>query len=295
MINDITAVRIANSVQMDSSFAGIFLFVEGSRDVVLFRKFINRSTCQLYTCNGKFNIIGAIEILNERNFERALGIIDKDFDNILNITYVIANLISTDFHDIEISIIESNALMHVIETHCDGEKLGKLEAQNGPIKTVLYSLAKDIGYLKLANKIHNLGLVFKPEQVDGRHLNYSNFIDTLTLTFKGDPLLVETVFNYSINKSPNCSSTKIIAEKLIEVKAMADFDEKHLCNGHDITFIIQLALKKKLGSTSSAELSQKRIELDLSFAYDSTYFVSTNLYHEMRKWQDQKKVKILEV
>jgi hypothetical protein len=293
MINDITAIRIANSVQMDSGFAGIFLFVEGSRDVVLFKKFIDRYKCQIQVANGKFNIIGAIEILNSRKFQRGLGIIDKDFDEILNITYTISNLISTDFHDIEISIIESDALLHVVETHCDGAKLKKLELENGPIKTVLYSLAKYIGYLKLANKIYNLGLVFKPENVDGRPLNYSNFIDALTLTFKGDHLLVETVFNYSINRTQNCSAKETIIEKLKLVQELVDLDEKHLCNGHDITFIIQLALKKKLGSTRSIELSQKRIELDLSFAYDSTYFISTNLYQEIKKWEDRKKVKIL--
>ena len=114
----------------------------------------------------------------KENLGELLGIVDNDFNLILNEELIIDNILFSDFHDIEISIIESPAFDCIVETHCDKEKVKKLEIElKKKLKDILYELALEIGYLKLANKLFDLGLSFKPETPDGKPLSYSDFVD----------------------------------------------------------------------------------------------------------------------
>jgi hypothetical protein len=286
MIQDINAARIANSLQMDKSFNGCYFIVEGPKDEIFFRKFIDDQSCQISIAHGKSNVFGSIAILNERGFKSALGIIDKDFMAILDEKVEMSNIVSSDFHDLEISIIESPAFDFVITTHCDEGKLKALEESNKKkLKEILYQLSESIGYLRLANKQFELGLSFKPEKVDGKSLTFSDFIDINSLKLISEEKLITTVFNYSLNRITKPKPKELIIQKYHEAKNLKVSDLRHLCNGHDITFIIQLALKRKIGNMNTNECSQRRLELDLIFAYDSSYFVTTTLYSEIKKWE----------
>ncbi len=130
-----------------------------------------------------------------------------------------------------------------------------------------------------------MGLSFKPETPDGKSLSYSDFIDIKSLSFINSESLIKSIVNYSANKLKKPKPIEVIADKYNEVKNNAPYDRLQLCNGHDITFIIQLSLKRKLGNYNANEYSQKRIELDLIFAYDSQDFLTTKLYNNIKKWE----------
>jgi hypothetical protein len=295
MVDSITSYRIANAIEMDKTFSGSYLIVEGTRDEVLYGKFTNPTYCQIQIAQTRDNVIDTIAILNERSFNRALGIIDHDFDFILASVIVMDNLVYTDYHDAEISIIESSAFETVIYSSGSRKKIEAAEKElKKSLRTVFYELAEHIGYLKLANKIDSLGLSFRPRSQDSNPLTYSDFIDVKTLSFKGLAQLVTSVINYSNNRDTKPVSRKDIIDSCLRVKQNA-YPHKHLCNGHDLTFIIQLALKSKLGSKSKNELSHKSIELALIYAFDSREFETGLLFHAIKKWESAKGLKILKI
>jgi 5S rRNA maturation endonuclease (ribonuclease M5) len=293
MIKDLTPVRIANSIEMDDSFIGATIIVEGPRDSTFFSKFINQGSTQTYIAHGKTNVLDSIAILNEREYKRALGIIDRDFSEILKSKISIENVILTDYHDIEIAIIESPAFNVVLSSLGNQEKIKEIESNHkSNAKEIIFELSKDVGILKLANQLGNLGLVFKPALPAGNPLNYSDFIDFKFMKFTSVDDLLTTTINYSTNRSKP-QPKEYIKEKYTEVLKMGPYDYKHICNGHDFTFILQMALKKSFGSVSPTECSQKRIELDLIFAYDSRFFMTTTLYADIKKWEVSKSLKVL--
>lgn len=286
MINEISPERIANSLKMNSAFSGTYLLVEGQRDSNLLMKFINKSQCQIELTFGRNNLINALKILNKANFNRVLGIIDRDFDQLLAFVVNEPNLIITDFHDIEISVVKSSALDYVLDCYGSREKITILTKKTGKeIIDLLFDLAEDLAILKLANKIHNLGLVFKPFKPDGKVITYSDFIDFSKYIKLSPENLIKSIYDYSNNKGTTVAALDVITDRFNKTKLAGPYDRLHLCNGHDLTFILQLSLKKTFGSKIGTETSAKAIELNLILAFDSREFQKTILYDDIKKWE----------
>ena len=48
---------------------------------------------------------------------------------------------------------------------------------------------------KLANKIYDLGLIFKPKTLDGNQIKYKDFIDDKEFIFKGRKSMINSLLN----------------------------------------------------------------------------------------------------
>ncbi|NII26418.1 DUF4435 domain-containing protein [Pseudoflavitalea sp. X16] len=293
MIEYLSPDRIANAIVMDSSFNGASLIVEGRRDFLFFHKFISHKSCQIQIAFGKLFVIEVVKILSQRKFERGLGIIDRDFGFLLKQTFENDYLIECDYHDIEMSILDSPCFDTIVATHCSPEKMSSLFSKSSlHLKNKLLELITPLGNLKLANQLHDLGLVFKPQKPEGNALPYSDFIDTKTFTYLGHDKMVSSVFNFSVAKSSKIVSKDVIKTKLVEIESKY-YDLMHLCNGHDFTFVFQLSLKKKIGQGDSSEISPKAVEQNLILGYDSSYFIQTTLYNKIKNWETKNKLKVL--
>ena len=280
----ITADRIANAIMQDNNFKGYYLIVEGIKDTKLFQKYINHDNFKIREGFGNKNVKQALDILSERGFDRKIGIIDSDFNKILGVVEIKDGLFITDDHDIEIMIIKTKALENVLNLFCTKDKISSFEKKIGmTIRDALFNLGTEIGYLKLANRIHDLGLIFKPKVTDGNQLKYKNFIDDETLEFLGDEKMVETVINYCRNKSPNLKEASIVIESLKEQKKFKQ-DIYHLNNGHDLSNILYLILKKTLGSKNKMLVDTNSVEDSLILAFEFDDFKKTTLYKDLYKW-----------
>ncbi len=285
MIEEITPDRIANAIMMNSSFTGYYIIVEGKKDVKLYSKFIVEKKVNIEPAFGNEKVIAVLEILEKRGFERKIGIIDSDFRKILGIKKDIDGLFVTDEHDIEVMMIKTKALETIINTYCSKTSIKKYEEDIGTsIRDKIYSLGKEIGYLKLANKIYDLGLVFKPKNPDGKQINYSKFTCSRSLNFLGKDKLVDTVINYSNNKSKNIKDKRIILDKLQEIENN-DYDLLQLINGHDLTNFIYLLMKKVLKSKNRMLVDYNSVEDSLILAYELNYFRDTQLYKNVKDWE----------
>lgn len=290
MHEHITPTRIANAIMLDTTFTGNYLIVEGNSDYHFYKKFISQEHCTIKQAHGNVNVIEVVEILDSRNFEKKLAILDSDFNKLDSEINSNENIVFTDDHDIEVMIFKSPALERVLELHYSEVKFKKFQGKTGiAFRDLILNLAKPIGYLKWANKTYNLGLVFKPKKPEGKQLKYSKFIDERNLNFKGEYDLINTVVNYSNNKGTEVKSRGEIEESY-QSKLKEAVDLLQLCNGHDIANLISLALRKAIGSKN---LDYKAIECDLILSFDTSEFNQTEVFISMKKWEKKTGLTIL--
>ena len=290
----ITPERTANAIMQDTRFGGYYLIVEGKKDVKLYGKFVNEEKIRIKPAFGHEKVKEIMEMLDERGFKKRVGIIDSDFRRILNISENIEGLFITDDHDIEVMIIKTKALENVLNIYCSKDKIVAFENKTGiSIRDALFALGKEIGYLKLANKIYDLGLVFKPEKVDGNQLKYKSLACTENFNFLGTDILIETALNYSVNKSSNIKDKNTISEKLKEIRK-EELDLMQLVNGHDLSNFLYVLMKNIIKSKNKMLNDFNCIEDSLILAYEFSYFKETHLYKKIVKWSETTEIKIFQ-
>jgi hypothetical protein len=289
----ITPERTANAIMQDKSFTGHYLFVEGNKDVKLYGKFINHNNVKIKPAFGNEKVKTILSILENRGFDKKIGIIDSDFNKILDNEIDIDGLFVTDDHDIEVMIIKTRALENVIRIFCSNAQIVKFEKDNNTtIRNSLLKVGKEIGYLKLASNIHDLGLIFKPKKADGNLIKYSNFTCDKTLSYLGDDKLIDTIINYSRVKSPAMKTKPEIEEVFLKLKK-DEFDLNQLVNGHDLSNLLYILMKKVLKSRNKMLVNNNSVEDSLILSYEYDYFKETDIYSSLKEWSDSKKIEIL--
>ncbi|MCU7616972.1 DUF4435 domain-containing protein [Chryseobacterium sp. PBS4-4] len=293
MESHILVDRIANAIMMDKTFNGYHLIVEGNKDYKLYSKFFNLENLRITEAFGCEKVKMVLQILSDRNFDKKLGIIDYDFNKILNIKINTNNLFVTDDHDIEVMIIKTSALENTINIFTQKKKIEDFEKnRKKTIRECIISVGIEIGNLKLANKIYDLGLIFKPQQPDGNQIKYKDFINNNDLTFLGHDKLVDTVINYSQSKTNKLKPKKEILDKLKEV-SKKKFETEHLVNGHDLSNILYILLKKTFSSTNKMLHDFNSIEDSLILAYEFVEFKKTKLYEALNIFENFNTLDIL--
>lgn len=195
----------------------------------------------------------------------------------------IENIFITDFHDIEVMIIMTKAFDDVLRIFTIQEKVEEFEKKHSKtIREIIFELSDNIGYLKLTEKTNDFGLVFKPKHPDGNQIKYSDFISD-KLEFKGDPELIKSIVNYSRNKISKKLDEAAISKKLSETKKIK-IDSLQLSNGHDLSNIVFIFLKKTVRSTNKMLFDNNSIEDSLILAYDFEDFKKTELYKKLLEY-----------
>lgn len=287
MIEHITPDRIANAIIQDKSFVGTYILVEGNNDYTLYRKFINNDLCEVQIAFGKHNIIDVIEILNQRGYSNSIGILDSDFGNIGTKPEHSNDIFYTDTHDIETTIIRSDSFNSLVDSYCEKERHDQFIADNNgeDIRVILLKLIAPLGYLKWANQQEEWGLLFKAKNTNGAELKIEDFIPVGTMQFSGYKKMVNTVFNYSRGKVKVNIEEAIAIEHVENLSKGSEVDYYQLCNGHDLSYLFSLALRKKIANYNSKAIPAEQIEKDLVLAYDSSGFKITDLYANLKKWE----------
>lgn len=290
----ITPERTANAIMQDSSYHGYYLIVEGKKDHKLYGKFINESEVRIKSAFSKQNVENIMNILDQRAFTKRIGIIDSDFGNLLKIENSIKGLFATDDHDIEVMILKTKALENVLRIYCDSERITQFETDCGKtIRDVLFSLGKEVGYLKYANYIFKLGLIFKPSNPEGNQIRYGDLVCNKTFCYLGHENLISAIIDYTRSKNKNLADKETIKRKLAEVEKQ-DFDLSQLVNGHDLCNFLYVLIKKIFKSNSRMLNDFGAIEDSLILAYEYTSFQNTRLYKEMLDWSNVVKLQLFQ-
>ncbi|EJG07265.1 hypothetical protein Metli_1310 [Methanofollis liminatans DSM 4140] len=287
MREHITPKRICNKVRMFDAAKKSrwsYLLLEGDSDTILFNKIVEENSCEIIVAHGKSKIIESINELNgdQHYRSRVVGIVDKDFDPLVDNPKYDKNIILLDTHDIETLVITSPSFYSFVEKYVDREKLAQFERKTGMglLETLLRS-AYLIGTVRCYNERKRWALNFKD-------LVFSPFTDkkSLVLDFSGLLEIIEAVTD---------QDEDVLEYKLETIRERKDrFIEicdkftcpSIMCNGHDIVKILKIGLDEIFGSEESKKLRKgNSIERAIIEMYDPKLFCDTNVYRSVREWE----------
>jgi hypothetical protein len=259
-------IRMRRSVDKRLSFVA----VEGDSDARLFKKFINRDTCQVVPCFGKENVFAAIQILEVGRVKGLLGIVDTDFDVLEGTSKCGDNLCRTDTHDIETMIIGTQVLESILIEYGSEDRLARL---GETVRGALIRCALPIGYLRWVSLRHGLNLKFEG-------IEFHKFVDQDRMSTDVDKLLREVK-----NKSQMHSLDEIVIKNMMESLTVTHPDPWMVCNGHDLVEALSLGLRKSFGSKDPNKVKPDVIQANLRIAYSVSDFCGTLLCRCVMEWE----------
>ncbi|MFH6944480.1 hypothetical protein [Flavobacterium sp. FlaQc-50] len=292
MRNDISIDRIANSIIQRRKRYNNFILVEGSHDRLFFLKFKDENT-QIEITFGWEKLISIISRLKELGFEKVIGIVDKDLRQIIpEELKTEENVIVTDEHDINIICIEKS-FETIFQSYCSAEKVDKFKSNKkiDCLKNYTHGIIRPLSYLKVLNKRENLNLSFKGNDSSKKNIDYSKFIDKQNYEFISLDKLVETITNYSRNRTEKTILTnKAIVEKLTNLIQKESYVNPDLNCGHDFGEIICLGLKKVLGTK---EIEGELFLKETLLVYETSDFITTNIFKQIKYLENKQSTEYL--
>lgn len=268
--------RVANQIRLlRSTYSGSFLLVEGSSDKTFYERFVDKTACTLIVVSGKpsskVRVIATLNILEKSNFQGVLAIVDADFDRLGTLTHSNPNLFRTDTHDLETMLINSPALDKVVAELGAEEKIAQFQRD---IRLAILESGTSVGYLLWISQSTELNLSFDS-------ISFSKFVDEQTLMIDEMKLIREVK-----NKSQAFALQDDDLQLQLTAQKSKFYDPWQVCCGHDLVEILSLGLRKAIGSNRATDIAPNNLERYLRLAYEETYFSTTQLYLDIRTWEN---------
>jgi hypothetical protein len=199
---------------------------------------------------------------------------DADFCHLEKDCPRTVNLFLTDYHDLEIGLIFSNAFCKVLGELGSEEKLRNAAGggRTDALRKILLAATAPLGALRWLNKSKSYSLKF-----DG--INFSTFVDKSRLHVDTEAMCRAVC--------QGCRKDTLIKQAVIEVRGILGkgHDQKQLCCGHDMVEVMGIALRKFWGTQEACEVSEERLARSLRLAYKMEDFARTQLHEALRKWE----------
>ena len=279
MLDALDGISLANQVRLErAGHEGSFLLVEGSSDAKLFDRLCDQEQCSIVVCMGKENLFDAISALNESEFSGAIAIADRDYAEVLGLPIRERNVIVSDENDIEIMILSSPALDHVLREYGVADRISAvLEREGRSVRELVFRAACFVGALRLLSQMEAWNLSF--DEMKYRFVdNNSYFLDEMKT--------VRHILGRS-KRRPEIPEVEVLERA--RGKCAAAEDEKDLCCGHDCLRVLGRGLRRHFGNTNRFNNDAGCVDLGriLRLAYEFAYFRRTRVYHEVRAWEEE--------
>jgi hypothetical protein len=260
---DITYLDKLNELRLDLSHPNskgmCFVLLEGETDIRLFRKVFNLLNCKVENIpGGKPKLEMAVSELL-KTYELVIGLRDADFINLDTVLYSSINMFLTDFHDIEMSIINEDDVLSAIIFEFTNIPF----ANHSLLREQIITSIEKISLLKWLNDIEDLKIVF----------DKTGFQDLVS--FENFRIDFEQYFARLLSKSFNAKITDIntINLKITNLKALNPHPYQ-LCNGHDFIKNFAQFIREK-GKAKS--INDELISSILRIKFTKEKFYKTNL------------------
>lgn len=266
---------IANEIRLRRQlFSGAFVLTEGSTDAMVLEGLVSRETCHVLGVGGREALLYLLDILNREGLAGVVAVADVDFDRILGATNNLRNLYFTDSHDLDVMILESEALTKVLRAHGSATKIETAErGWNSSVRDRLFDLALPLGALRLLSHRESLGLTFED-------LSFTNFVSRESLTVNTERM-IDTVLNRSSRFDLDRRGVRFRLDEIIA----ENNDSRMMCVGPDMINILHLGLRHVLGSKTVNEISIEQLKIDLRLAYEAQFFRDTELFEKLSGWE----------
>lgn len=284
MIDDITLESVAAEVRLlhdDPRSKETYLFVEGETDARFFSNYIVQGNCQIRYLKGKDQVLQLVSLLEKDGVTGFLAIVDADFCHVENNKPSSANICFTDFHDLEIMMITSPALDKILRENLPSSKLKVVDGFPKGIRYSALNAAFHIGRIRWASHKYHLNISF---YANAEKTEYLAWDVAITIDKKGisvDNLKLMDVV------CPSVSLRQKVRDRLSTDTHIKSCDMRQFCNGHDVSYVIFVLLKTYGRAKDVEHLEIKDVEKALRLAYETKYFMETDLYRQIVDWQQE--------
>ena len=251
------------------------LIVEGDTDMKFYNSFVcdekyllKPDTLVDINDGKKEKVIEAIKKANEEGMKGIVGIVDADFDNLINVPFV-ENLYRTDTHDLESMLLKSErSLKKVLNIyHRVDHLIPDTDISN--IQNILLETSKYIGHALWCSNECKWMINFKDFPIN-------NFIDEkCNLDFK------KTCEHLKMKSEDDTLSMKTI-ELEVDQKVSEKWDLWQVCRGKEMLRVLAEYIKHNIRRGTHGH---DRLRMDFSLAFGNEDFMDTQLYESMRKWE----------
>jgi hypothetical protein len=193
-----------------------------------------------------------------------IGICDADFNHLENKSPSIGNLFFTDYHDIEMTMLSFDDVLTNVLTEYE------LQNDMRDIRKKALDIARFIGYIRWFNETNRMNLDFDRFRPH-------------TFIMSGDSnfYLNKDKYLLALNKRSKDKSRDVTHDDI------NNFEKNHytndifnLCNGHDVTNVIALMIKK-IEKTITDDIFCAGLRQSFNFGH----FRKTRLYADIFEWQ----------
>jgi len=272
----LTPDDICNQIMMNRSlFKGMIVIAEGNTDQRLYGKFMDPKEARIIPAHSKSNVISVVNRMSARRDGKLLGIIDRDLDDLKG-RLQSAPLFYTDFRDLEMMILNSDALSDVLAEYGDTDRIERFVHQNGRVLDAIVASAYPLGLLMYVSHLRGYNLNFK-------NLDFRDFIDRRTLRMD-----VMRMVQSVIENTLGCELNRKNVHRDLMNQEPNHPDKMMIARGHDAVNILLIGLKESFGGYNSFNLNANGLGGALRIAYSADNFKSTSLYKETLKWSENR-------
>ena len=205
----------------------IFLVVEGPSDARMLNQQIDDSDCTTIPGYGKRSVLAAFERMSSLEQHDCLGLIDRDFgdmlyDNESDVRSIPTNVFITDLYDLESDLLLRVGLLdaYINAAKRNEDLSGLLRANRGqPLTEIVLRNTAIVGLLRWCSIAH------------GFNLRLSDFPMNAIIKWPAQLALSE-VIDIAIHRSKR---DDVVRDKLLSViPSDLPIDEQRICSGHDV-------------------------------------------------------------
>ena len=259
-----------NAERMDSSFNGMYIYVEDDSDVAIWKKYLVKKNTRIRAVYGWENVVA---IARDKNGTNKIGIIDKDFRNFTGTEPAEDNIFVTDEHDIEMMMFLSPVFSNVLQA------LKVKDEDAVHFRDNILNITDDIGKIKLLSEINGWGIVFKKSK--GGDFVYPDYKEIFGKNgkYEGIKKIIELVVNFNEHY---IKGDLILKELDIEW----NYNVGKLSNGHEFAIIMSLYLKYYLKRFKEKDKETKEsLEKLITASYlTADLLKSTNVYQNIKDY-----------
>lgn len=260
---------VAEVVMLRAASKEVIIVVEGGADEKFLTPHLHKS-CLFVISYGKEKAVAAITKLNSILVDGVVGIVDQDYEGILEPELDIPNLVRVE-NDVETLLVKSPAFYRLLTEIGSKPKLRSLDAADIDPREIVRSAAQEIGRLRIYSIKNTKNFKFSG-------IKYLFVTKEIDVDIK---LMIQTIMNNSrINKYNLKELEKDAFETPID-----DVDPWRIVSGHDLTAIIGKALQWKFGNLSANAADSGEIERQLRLAYHRDDFVNSKLFVDLAAWE----------
>ncbi len=255
-----------------------FLLVEGATDERFWAVHVDFRACQIRPTGGRDKALSILQTVRDEGKSGFVAVLDADFDRLEGSLLLDADIVWTDFHDLDLMLLSSPALEKLLFEVASRKKWQDFEAaERVTVREALLARGVEMGRLRWLSRREGLGLSFRKAEKGGtfRHVDHRKLCDDKTWKLNAAKL-VKTVLDFSSDPRT------VPGDLLSRMKALPDADPWQLCVGHDLVGLLAVGLRSKLGSRN---LDIEDIEERLRLAFERAHLEGTEMFAALQRWQ----------